>query len=110
LKHSDLVLLVSILDLACLTNTRRLLKTFENIGFPKKEKTEIIINRFQKKSMISQLEAVKSLGKKIYGLLPNDYRTTMSAINQGKPISMIGPKSELAKDFVRLASMVAERT
>jgi len=109
LKHSDLVLLVSILDLACLTNARRLLKTFQDIGFPKKEKTEIIINRFQKKSMISQEEAVKSLNKKIYWLLPNDYRTTMSAINQGKPISMIDPKSELARNFVKLATMVAER-
>ena len=59
--------------------------------------------------MISQEEAVKSLNKKLYWLLPNDYRTTMSAINQGKPISMIDPKSELARNFVKLAAMVAER-
>jgi pilus assembly protein CpaE len=109
LKSADLVLMVSILDLGSMTNTRRLLKTFQNIGFPRKEKTEIIINRFQKRTMITLDEATKTLNKKIFCLLPNDYQTSVSAINQGKPISILEPKSDLARNFVRLASMIADR-
>jgi len=109
LKSADLVLMVSILDLGSLTNTKRLLKTFQDIGFPKRDKTEVIINRFQKKTLITLDEAMKTLNRKIFCLLPNDYRTSVSAINQGKPVSIVEPKSDLARNFVRLASMIADR-
>jgi pilus assembly protein CpaE len=109
LRNADKVLVVSILDLPCLTNTRRLSKIFYDLGFPRKEKVEIIINRFHKKSMISQEEAEKSLERKILWSFPNDYQLTMSAINQGKPFSILDPKSELTKKIKGLASLVAEK-
>jgi len=44
----------------------------------------IVINRYHKKSLISLKDAEASLDKKFFGLIDNDYLTTMSAINQGK--------------------------
>ena len=107
LKNSEKVFIVSILDLPGLANSRRLLKIFQDLGFPKKEQTEIIINRFQKKSLISQEEAEKSLNRKIFWSFPNEYQTTCSAINQGKPLCVLEPRAELTKKFKDLASMIS---
>ena len=107
LTMADQVLLVSLLDLPCLTNTRRLLKTFQDLGFPRKEQTEVVVNRFLKNSLIGMEEAEKSLGRKIYWSIPNDYRTAVSAINQGKPLNRIDPKGDLAKNFRMLAQQVS---
>jgi len=67
-----------------LANVKKLLWTFSRLGFPKPEKTKILMNRYHKKSLISLKEAEESLKQKIYCLIMNDYQTTMSAINQGK--------------------------
>ncbi len=37
--------------------------------------------------MVSPDEAEKTLGRKIVSMIPNDYETTMSAINTGKTLS-----------------------
>jgi pilus assembly protein CpaE len=110
LRSADKVLVVSILDLPCLTNTRRLLKIFQDLGFPKRERTEVVVNRLQKKSMITIEEAEKSLNRKIFWSFPNDYQITMSAINQGKPLSTIDPKAELAKRIRGLSSQLAGKS
>ena len=107
LKNSDRVFIVSVLDLLCLSNTRRLLKIFHDLRFPRKEKIEIIINRFQKESLITLEEAEKSLDRKISWLLPNDYQKTSSAINLGKPLSLMDPKAVLSQNFKELASYLS---
>jgi pilus assembly protein CpaE len=107
LKYADRVFLVSILDLPCLTNVRRLLRIFQDLGFPKKEQTEIIVNRYQKKSIISMEEASRSLNRPIYWSIPNDYRATCSAINQGKPLCVVDPRADLCRNFKTLALEVA---
>ena len=107
LKNSDRVFLVSVLDLLCLSNTRRSLKIFQDLGLPRKEKIEIIINRFQKESLITLEEAEKSLDRKIFWLIPNDYQKTNSAINLGKPFSLTDPKAVLTQNFKELASSLS---
>lgn len=61
-----------------------------------------MINRYQK-SIISIEEAEESIQKKIFWFIPNDYATTMSAINRGKTLSEIAPKEEISKNFRELA-------
>jgi pilus assembly protein CpaE len=103
LEMSDTVLLVAVLDLPCLTNAKRLLWTFQKLGFPPKEAVRMIVNRYQKKSAISLKEAEQAVGEEIRWLLPNDSPVTMSAINQGKPISEVGAASELSRSLRELA-------
>jgi pilus assembly protein CpaE len=104
LEMSDAVFLVTVLNLPCLTNAKRLLWTFQKLGFPSKETIRIIANRYQKKSSISLKEAEEAVSEKIHWLVANDYPLTMSAINQGKIISEVASGSEVAKSFRELAS------
>ena len=108
LELSDYVCVVAILTLPCLTNLRKLLWTFNRLGFPKSENVRVLINRYHKNSLISLKEAEKSLGQKIYSLVYNDYQTTMSAINQGKTLSAINSRAEITKNFRELASKLLE--
>lgn len=104
LEMSDTVFMVTVLDLPCLTNTKRLLWTFQKLGFPPREAIRIIANRYHKKSSISLKEAEEAVSEKIHWLVTNDYHLTMSAINQGKTISEVASGSEVSRSLRELAS------
>ena len=104
LEMADSLFLVAILSLPCLTNVKRLLKTFEKLGYPRNDQVRIIINRYHKKSLISLKDAEAALNQKIFGIIDNDYPTTMSAINQGKTLDLIAPGAEVTKNIRSLAS------
>jgi pilus assembly protein CpaE len=110
LEMSDTVLLVAILSLPCLTNVKRLLWIFQKLGYPKQEMIKVVINRHhKKKSVISSKEAEESVNQKIFWFVPNDYPTTMSAINQGKTLSSVAPGAEVSKNVRELASRLLEK-
>jgi len=104
LELADMVLLMSILSLPCLINTRRLLETFTTLGYPPRERIHIVINRYHKKSGISTREAEEGIQGKISWRIPNDFDTAMSSINQGKLVMDVSKKSELARGFMALAA------
>jgi pilus assembly protein CpaE len=103
LEMSDTLLLVATLSLPCLTNVKRLLWTFRKLGYPQDASVKIVINRHQKNSVISVKEAEESLKKEFFWLIPNDFSTTMSAINQGKILSSVARGSEITESFRKLA-------
>lgn len=103
LDMADRVLLATSLSLPCLANMKKILWTFQNLGFPRKEKIKIIINRYQKDSLISLKEAEQSIGHPIFWQIPNDFHLTMSAINQGKSLLELAGSSEIGRSFRKLA-------
>jgi len=109
-QMADAVLVVSILSLPCLTNVKRLLWTFQKLGFPQKENVKVLINRYHKRSLISLEEAEKSIDQGIFWQIPNDFQTTMSAINQGKDLFSIAPGSEISKNFKTFSTLFIDET
>jgi pilus assembly protein CpaE len=101
-EMSNTVLLISVLSLPCLANVNRLLKSLYGLGYPL-DKSEVVINRYLKNPEISLKDAEGSINKKICKAIPNDYRTTMSAINQGKPLCEVAPKKPVTKGILELA-------
>ena len=104
LEMTDFLCVIAVLSLPCLTNVKRLLRTFERLGYPRNEQIKIIINRYEKKSLISLKDAEAALNQKISLLIDNDYSNTMSAINQGKTLESIAPRAEVTKNIMTLAS------
>jgi pilus assembly protein CpaE len=107
LKLSDKVLLVTILSLPSLINVKRFQSIFRKLGYPYEENVEIVVNRFNQKASVSMAEAEETINKKIYYAIPNDYRVTMSAINQGKPLSVIAYGAETTTKMRGLASIIS---
>ena len=107
LEMSDRVLLISVLSLPCLANVNWLLKSLRGLGYPV-EKSEVVINRYLKGSEISLKDAEASIKKKIFKAIPNDYRTTMSSINRGKPLSEVAPRKPVARGIRELAAALSQ--
>ncbi|WP_299982386.1 P-loop NTPase [Desulfobacula sp.] len=99
LQRSELIQIVTIQSLPCLSNANRLIKSFMDFGSINKGKINIVLNRYLKTGMVTLANAQEGVGKKISWVVPNDYVTTMSAINSGKPLSQISPRSKIAECF-----------
>ena len=107
LEMSDDVLLVSLLSLPYLANTNKLLTSFANFQYLPKERIKIVINRYLKKSQVSLKDAEDAVNREIFWTIPNDYKTTMSAINQGKALPQFAAKSAVTKNLKELAATLA---
>ncbi len=103
MEAADEVLLVTVLSLPCLANVKKLLKAFEKIEALNQDKVKMVVNRYLSKSEITRAEAEELLGKKVFWSIENDYQATLSAINQGRPLSAAAPKTRVAKSIARLA-------
>lgn len=99
LHRSERILLVGIQSLPCLSNTNRLIKSFVDFGSINREKISIVLNRYFKKGMVSLKDAENGIGKKMSWIIPNDYVSSMSAINSGKPLCKIAPRSKIVVSF-----------
>lgn len=99
LQNSDDVILVSQLNVSCLSNTNRLVTSLTDLGYVARDQLKVVVNRSQKKNDIAIEDAQTGIGKEIFFAIPNDFKTTMAAINQGKPLRLSAPKSAIAKSF-----------
>lgn len=108
LQMSDVVVLVCILSLPSLANVNRLLKVFFELGYPPENQVKVVVSRFMSKSEISLADAERSINKKVFWKIPNDYRTTLSAINQGKTLAEISKKAPVTREIRRLAAVLFE--
>ena len=102
---SDTLLLITILSLPCLANSNKLIKSFVELGYLHKDQIKVILNRYMKKSEIALNDAKAGIGQDLAWIIPNDYRTTMSAINNGKPLAKIAPKASITQNFKDLAEV-----
>lgn len=107
LAASDTVLLTAVLTLPCLSNIDKLLRSLVNLGYPVDKLVKVLINRYLKSSEISLEDAENGINKKIFWTIPNDYRTTITAINQGKALSQIAKNAAITKSFKELADCIA---
>jgi len=108
MQMSDEILLVSLLSLSSLANTGKVFRSFSGAGDVSRDKVRIIINRYLKKSDLSLADAEKSLGKEIFWTIPNDYQTTISAINNGSPLMDIASKAAVTRSIKDLAENIAK--
>jgi pilus assembly protein CpaE len=70
----------------------------------------LVVNRYLKKSDITLKEAEESVHSQIPWSIPNDYKTTMSAINRGKPLHEISPRAEITRKLEELADSIIQGT
>jgi pilus assembly protein CpaE len=109
LALSSTILVVSELNILSIINAKKLLETFDGLGLSYGKDIKVVMNRYQKKTMVSPSEAEKTLGREIVSMIPNDYETTMSAINTGKTLSDMALKSDVMENFRELAAVLLHK-
>jgi pilus assembly protein CpaE len=105
LEMSDIVLLVSLLNLPTLKNTLKCLELFGRLGL-RDERVRLVLNRYLPDEEISKERIEGILDCPVSFIIPNDYPTVISAINRGKLLSEVAPDKEVSKSFDRLAELV----
>lgn len=106
-QNADEILLVTLLNIPALRNTKRYLEIFWRLGYPR-ERVRLLVNRFHRgaEGSLSPKEAEKALGHPIFYSIPNDYKTVISAINQGLPLVDLEPNAQIVKAFDELARLL----
>ncbi|WP_419661468.1 response regulator receiver protein [Desulfosarcina variabilis str. Montpellier] len=108
MEMSDQIVLLTLLSLPCLHNTNNVFKSLAGLDNIPKDRIKLVINRFLKKSDISIPEAEDSIKSEIFWKIPNDYKTSMSAINRGKPIYEISARAGITKSLAALADALID--
>ena len=108
IRHSDHLHMVTVAEVSALRNVARQISylTRKDIS---PERLRIVLNRHQKRSLISDNEIEKTLGQKIYWKIPNQYAHIVKAINGGDPVAQLST-SDVAKSLSDLAAQLGART
>ena len=107
LDNSDLVLLITIINLPSVRNCQRCFDLFKRLGYTK-DKIKIIVNRYMENDEIKVEDVEEVLGHPVYFKIPNNYFTIINAINKGLPVCEINPHSNNAKSFKELAALLSD--
>lgn len=107
LDNSDLILLITIVNLPAIRNCQRCLDLFDRLGY-EKEKTKIVLNRYMENDEIKVEDVEDVLEQNVYWKVPNNYFTIMSAINKGVPVGTINAESNISQSYRELAALLSD--
>jgi pilus assembly protein CpaE len=107
IDRADAVFLVAAPELPSIRNLVRYLEHLKRFNCPK-EKTRIVINRYDKRSAIRDDQIEKTIRMPISFVVPNSYAEVIDAVNNGTPISSTA-RSELAVTLRRWMDTLVDR-
>ena len=105
-EKSDLILLISTLDIPSLSRTRQYLNLAQK--YLDLNKLKLVLNRHNLKA-VSGMDKVKveeQFRYDIFARLDNNWDLNVEATSKGELLSKIDPKAELVKDLRILASLI----
>jgi len=108
IRHCEHLHMVTIAEVSALRNVARQFNYLTRKEIPP-ERFRVVLNRHQKRSLISDGEIEKTLGQKIYWKIPNQYAHVVKAINGGDSVAQL-TSSELAKSLSELAVQLGAKS
>lgn len=115
LKAADEIVLIVQLNVPSIRNTARYLQALRRMGVrvggPNQPgRVRLVANRMVKRgNEVSPEAAERALGLKLGWSIPNDFRSTMSAINYGEPVVLRSPRAEISTSLSGLAHLLNGR-
>jgi pilus assembly protein CpaE len=107
LDLADDILLLLTLDIPGIRSTKRALKVFDRLGYPR-SKVHVVVNRWSKNIDVELQKVQAHLGEQFIGLVPNDYRKVIESINLGQPLVQTDSHSKITVEIKRIAALVAD--
>ncbi len=91
-----------------LRNAGKLLEAFKSLGYPQ-DRTELIINRFDKAGEIGIDQVQRSLGSVRLNTMPNSYRDVNASINHGDPLVKAARGNIVSRQLAEFAQSLSPR-
>jgi pilus assembly protein CpaE len=108
IRHCDQVNVVTVAEVSALRNVVRQTDYFTRKHIVS-DRIRVILNRHQKRALITEAQLEKSIGRKIFWKVPNQYVQVVKAISGGDPVSQI-PTSDVAKNLQDWAAAIGKKT
>ncbi|MDE0884974.1 MAG: AAA family ATPase [Myxococcota bacterium] len=108
LELADHVLVVTSLDVPALAHCKLQLRMLERAGIPRAS-TLIVANKTEQRTSLSEKDIRDFLGRPIDTYIPRDATTVLEALNTGRSVVAISPRSEIAVAVNSLTAEVAKR-
>jgi pilus assembly protein CpaE len=105
LDMADEILLVTLQDVPTLTHARAHRELLIRLGHSPR-KIHTIVNRASKRDLVSGEDLVQFLDSQPEMRLPNDYASTVTSVNEGRPVFEVAADSALDLAFQELARKV----
>ena len=102
LDLADLVLLVTLMDVPTLHHTRKHLDLLERLGHGG-ARIRLIANRHSSLDAVTDKDVEEFLERKPDFRIPNDFPTTLAAVNRGVSVGDISARSPLARAYIELS-------
>ena len=107
IQNSDVNVIIMQLNVPSAKNAERFVGALRRMGIDT-GKIKIVANRYIKKGWdIEPSEVERTLGLKISWMIPNDFKTAISAINLGEPLVLRAPRTEIAQSLSGLGAMLS---
>jgi pilus assembly protein CpaE len=107
IRHCDQLHVITVAEVSALRNVVRHFDYLTRKEIPR-ERFRVVLNRHQKRSLISEGEIEKTLGQKIFWKVPNQYAHVVKAINGGDPIALLS-SSDVTKNLKDMASTLGAK-
>ena len=107
LDRANQILLVTTPDVPALHHTRVQLDLLGRLGRDA-ACLRTVVNRFDKKAVVSGKDAESFLGRPVDGVLPNDYANASICVNEGRTMNDVASRSPLSQAVSGLATNVRQ--
>lgn len=107
IDHTDVVVVVAMMDVPSIKNLRMSSQTLQEIGVPR-DRIRLVLNRADSKVGLTVKEVESSLGTQIDAQIPSS-REVPYAVNQGQPIVTERPRSGVSEAIRELLDQLRER-
>jgi pilus assembly protein CpaE len=105
LELSDIVFLLTMLNIPGLRDARKLLETLHILGFGE-NKVKIVINGYSKGTDIDLKEAQTFLGQEVAATIRFDHLAVVQSINEGRPLLETLPRHHVSEDLRSLVNLL----
>jgi len=107
IRHCDQVNVVTVAEVSALRNVVRQIDYLTRKHITA-ERIKVVLNRHQKRALITEAQIEKSIGQKIFWKVPNQYVHVVKTISGGDPVSQIST-SEVAKNLQDWAAAIGRK-
>lgn len=110
LDMTDICLLVLQLLVPSVRNADRILSEMSRSGY-NLDRVALVCNRYGREAgYLEQADVEATLGRKVTWSLPDDWRTSSTAVNVGTPLAEWAPKSKLRVGYQQIALALAQQS
>jgi pilus assembly protein CpaE len=107
INDCDQLYLITVAEVSAIRNVVRQLEYFAEKDIPK-DKIRVVLNRQDKKNVLSDAQIEKALQQRIYWRVPNHYPQVVKTIHEGDPIAQLST-SEVTRSLEAWADSIGRK-